>query len=196
MIGVKVEDNRNMTKTSGQYDEVVNEAMGLFAKKAHDYGSAWRVLRASSLTDQIMIKAQRVRTLQEVEESKVDEGVRPELIGILNYAAMALVQLDKGFSDTPDLDANDAIQQVQAQIAQAKELMEKKNHDYGEAWREMRVSSLVDMIYMKLLRIKQIEDNQGATLASEGIDAGYLDIINYAAFALILDTEHNMTNSS
>ncbi len=178
-----------MDKTLTQYDNAVAECLALFSKKAHDYGTAWRVLRSASLTDQIMIKAQRVRTLQEKGEQRVDEGIRPELVGILNYAAMALVQLEKGAVDSPDMEAEEAIEEVGGQVSVAKELMQKKNHDYGEAWREMRVGSLVDLIYMKLLRIKQIEDNKGETLVSEGVDAGYLDIINYAAFALILDTE-------
>ncbi len=189
MHASKVNDLSGMDKTLAQYDTAVSECMSIFGKKAHDYGTAWRVLRVPSLTDQIMIKAQRIRTLQEVGESKVGEGVRPELVGILNYAAMALVQLEKGAVDSPDMSAEQAIAIVSEHIANAKALMQKKNHDYGEAWREMRVGSLVDLIYMKLLRIKQIEDNKGQTLISEGVDAGYQDIINYAAFALILDSE-------
>ncbi len=160
--------------------------MDLFERKARDYGAAWRIMRVPSLTDQILIKAQRIRTLQEVGESKVGEGVRPELIGIINYAAMALVQLDLGVPQEPDLDGATAAQKVRAKVKQAEELMQRKNHDYGEAWRSMRISSLVDLILMKLLRIKQIEDNKGATEASEGIDANFLDIINYAVFAMIL----------
>ncbi|HNU57015.1 MAG TPA: DUF1599 domain-containing protein [Flavobacteriales bacterium] len=175
-----------MERTLAQYDAVVEECLALFAKKAHDYGTAWRVLRVPSLTDQIMIKAQRIRTLQEVGESKVGEGVRPELIGIINYAAMALVQMELGVVDAPDLDADRATEEVRQRLAQARSLMERKNHDYGEAWRGMRVSSLVDLILMKLLRIKQIEDNRGATLVSEGIDANFLDIVNYAVFAMII----------
>ncbi len=174
-----------MERTLAQYDAVVNECMTLFARKAHDYGTAWRILRVPSLTDQIMIKAQRIRTLQEVGESKVGEGIRPELIGIINYAAMALVQMDLGVVDAPDIDGGRATQEVRERIEQARDLMQRKNHDYGEAWRSMRVSSLVDLILMKLLRIKQIEDNRGNTLASEGIDAGFLDIVNYAVFAMI-----------
>ncbi|MBK9273077.1 MAG: DUF1599 domain-containing protein [Flavobacteriales bacterium] len=174
-----------MERTLSQYDAVIGECMALFTRKAQDYGTAWRVLRVPSLTDQIMIKAQRIRTLQTVGESKVGEGVRPELIGIINYAAMALVQLEHGVVDVPDLDAATATARVQAAIQQARDLMQRKNHDYGEAWRSMRVSSLVDLILMKLLRIKQIEDNAGATLVSEGIDANFLDIINYGVFAMI-----------
>jgi hypothetical protein len=174
-----------MERTLAQYDSVVNECLTLFAKKALDYGTAWRILRVPSLTDQIMIKAQRIRTLQAVGESKVGEGVRPELIGIINYAAMALVQMDLGVVDAPDIDGARATQEVRRRIEQARDLMQRKNHDYGEAWRNMRVSSLVDMILVKLLRIKQIEDNQGSTIVSEGIDAGFLDIVNYAVFAMI-----------
>ena len=174
-----------MEKTLSQYDAVVVECMRLFAQKAKDYGTAWRILRVPSLTDQIFIKAQRIRTLQTVGESKVGEGIRPELIGIINYAAMALVQLELGVVDQPDLGAAEAAERVQGKVREARDLMTRKNHDYGEAWRSMRVSSLVDLILMKLLRIKQIEDNQGATLVSEGVDANFLDIVNYAVFAMI-----------
>ena len=175
-----------MQKTLSQFDAVITECHDLFLKKAQDYGTAWRILRVPSLTDQIMIKAQRIRTLQEVGESKVGEGVRPELIGIINYAAMALVQMELGVVDAPDLGADRATEEVRQRLAQARALMERKNHDYGEAWRGMRVSSFVDLILMKLLRIKQIEDNRGATLVSEGIDANFLDIVNYAVFAMII----------
>jgi len=179
-----------MDKTLLQYDAVIAECLALFTKKAHDYGTAWRILRVPSLTDQIFIKAQRIRTLQQVGESKVGEGIRPELVGIINYAAMALVQLELGVVDSPDLSASDAARLVEERMLHARDLMTRKNHDYGEAWRSMRVSSLVDLILMKLLRIKQIEDNQGATLVSEGIDANFLDIVNYAVFAMIqLDEE-------
>lgn len=178
-----------MERTLRQYDEVTTTCMALFAKKAQDYGTAWRILRVSSLTDQVLIKAQRIRTLQQLGESKVDEGIRPELVGIVNYAAMALVQLEKGVVESPDLTAREAALLVNEQISNARALMLRKNHDYGEAWRSMRVSSLVDLILVKLLRIKQIEDNQGTTLVSEGIDANFLDIANYAVFALILMNE-------
>lgn len=178
-----------MDKTLQEYDAVVETCMALFTKKAHDYGTAWRILRVSSLTDQVLIKAQRIRTLQQVGENKVGEGIRPELVGIVNYAAMALVQLEKGVVDAPDLRAGEATQAVRAKLVQARDLMMRKNHDYGEAWRSMRVSSLVDLILMKLLRVKQIEDNQGSTLVSEGIDANFLDIANYAVFAMILLNE-------
>jgi hypothetical protein len=174
-----------MERTLEQYDAVVDECVSLFTQKAHDYGTAWRILRVSSLTDQVFIKAQRIRTLQEVGESKVGEGIRPELIGIVNYAGMALVQLKRGVVDAPDLSAEQAKEALLAELHGARELMRRKNHDYGEAWRSMRVSSLVDLILMKLLRIKSIEDNQGRTLVSEGIDANWADIVNYAVFALI-----------
>jgi hypothetical protein len=173
-------------KTLQQYDAIVQECVALFEKKAHDYGTAWRILRVSSLTDQIFIKAQRIRTLQEGGVSKVGEGIRSELVGIVNYAAMALVQLDLGVVDRPDLDAATAVIKLRDRLKLARTLMQDKNHDYGEAWRSMRTSSQVDLILMKLLRIKQIDRNRGATLVSEGIDANFLDIINYAVFALIL----------
>ena len=178
-----------MERTLEQYDAVVDECVTLFTQKAHDYGTAWRILRVSSLTDQVFIKAQRIRTLQEVGESKVGEGIRPELIGIVNYAGMALVQLTMGVVDQPDLSAEQAKAALLKELNGARELMRRKNHDYGEAWRSMRVSSLVDLILMKLLRIKSIEDNQGRTLVSEGIDANWADIVNYAVFALILEGE-------
>src|SRR5690349_9976467 len=174
-----------MDKTLQQYDSVIEECLSLVSKKAQDYGTAWRILRVSSLTDQVFIKAQRIRTLQEVGESKVGEGIRPELVGIVNYAAMALVQLRLGVVDTPDLDADQATKQLRSELLNVRELMVRKNHDYGEAWRSMRVSSLVDLILMKLLRIKSIEDNAGRTIVSEGIDANWADIVNYAAFAMI-----------
>jgi hypothetical protein len=150
-----------------------------------DYGSAWRILRLPSLTDQIFIKAQRIRSLQQNEQRKVDEGEAPEFIGIINYCVMALVQLELGVVEQPDLNLDQAVSQYDEKIAITKQLMLDKNHDYGEAWRDMRVSSLTDLILQKLLRVKQIEDNQGKTLVSEGIDANYQDMINYAVFALI-----------
>lgn len=174
-----------MDRTLQQYDAVVNECVALFAKKAIDYGTAWRILRVSSLTDQVFIKAQRIRTLQQVGESKVGEGIRPELIGIINYAGMALVQLRLGVVDQPDLSPEQARDALMKELNGARDLMQRKNHDYGEAWRSMRVSSLVDLILMKLLRIKSIEDNAGKTLVSEGIDANWIDIVNYAVFAMV-----------
>jgi hypothetical protein len=155
-----------------------------------DYGSAWRILRLPSLTDQIYIKAQRIRSLQENEVRKVDEGEAGEFIGIINYSIMALIQLELGTVEQPDLDVEKATWHYDAKINETKELMGNKNHDYGEAWREMRVNSLTDLILQKLLRVKQIEDNKGKTLVSEGIDANYQDMINYAVFALILMNFH------
>ncbi len=174
-----------MQNTSKQYDTVVNTCRALFEKKMKDYGSAWRILRLPSLTDQIFIKAQRIRGLQQNEVQKVDEGQEPEFIGIINYCLMALVQLELGVVEQPDLTLEKSLQHYDEKIALTKQLMEDKNHDYGEAWRDMRVSSLTDLILQKLLRVKQIEDNQGKTLVSEGIDANYQDMINYAIFAMI-----------
>ena len=150
-----------------------------------DYGSAWRILRLSSLTDQIFIKAQRIRSLQTNKTRKVDEGQASEFIGIINYSIMSLIQIDKGIVENPDLNLEAALKLYDIQLDKTKSLMENKNHDYSEAWRDMRVSSLTDLIIQKILRIKQIEDNQGKTLVSEGIDANYQDIINYSVFALI-----------
>lgn len=175
-----------MDTTSREYDGVINVCRNLFANKMKDYGSAWRILRLPSLTDQIFIKAQRIRSLQENEVRKVDEDETGEFIGIINYSIMALIQLDLGVADQPDLDVAKAVELYDAKITLTKNLMQAKNHDYGEAWRDMRVSSLTDLILQKLLRVKQIEDNKGKTLVSEGIDANYQDMINYAVFALIL----------
>ncbi|MEQ3499792.1 DUF1599 domain-containing protein [Tenacibaculum sp. SSH1-16] len=174
-----------MQDTSKQYDAVVEECKSLFIKKMSDYGSAWRILRLPSLTDQIFIKAQRIRQLQENTERKVDEGEKSEFIGIINYSVMALIQIELGIVEQPDLTTEEATTLYDKHIKNTKELMENKNHDYGEAWRDMRVSSLTDLILQKLLRVKQIENNQGKTLVSEGIDANYQDMINYAIFAMI-----------
>ena len=174
-----------MQHTSEQYDAVIKICRDLFQKKMKDYGSAWRILRLPSLTDQIFIKAQRIRGLQENEVRKVDEDERSEFIGIINYSIMALIQLQKGVVDQPDLTAEQALALYDKHTMKTKSLMEDKNHDYGEAWRDMRVSSLTDLILQKLLRVKQIEDNQGKTLVSEGIDANYQDMVNYAIFAMI-----------
>ena len=174
-----------MPNTSNQYDSVVEQCRNLFTKKMSDYGSAWRILRLPSLTDQIFIKAQRIRQLQENDVRKVDEGEKSEFIGIINYSIMALIQLELGVVENPDLSSEEATELYNKHITITKELMENKNHDYGEAWRDMRVSSLTDLIIQKLLRVKQIEDNEGKTLVSEGIDANYQDMINYAVFAMI-----------
>ena len=174
-----------MQDTSKQYDDVVETCRSLFLKKMSDYGSAWRILRLPSLTDQIFIKAQRIRSLQQNDIRKVDEGEISEFIGIINYCIMALIQLDKGVVEQPDLTSDQAIALYDEQVAITKQLMEDKNHDYGEAWRDMRVSSLTDLILQKLLRVKSIENNEGELLVSEGIDAHYQDMVNYAVFALI-----------
>jgi len=174
-----------MQKTSQQYDAVIQDCRSLFIKKMSDYGSAWRILRVPSLTDQLFIKAQRIRQLQENEVRKVDEGEMPEFVGIINYAIMALIQLELGVVENPDLTVDEAVILYDKQLKISKELMLNKNQDYGEAWRDMRVSSLTDLILQKILRVKQIEDNSGKTLVSEGIDANYQDMINYAVFALI-----------
>ena len=174
-----------MQDTSKQYDSVIDTCRSLFIKKMNDYGSAWRILRLPSLTDQIFIKAQRIRSLQQNDVRKVDEDEASEFIGIINYCIMALIQLEKGVVEQPDMSLQVAIEHYDEKVAVTKKLMEDKNHDYGEAWRDMRVSSLTDLILQKLLRVKQIEDNQGKTLVSEGIDANYQDMINYAIFAMI-----------
>ncbi|MDT0555911.1 DUF1599 domain-containing protein [Patiriisocius hiemis] len=174
-----------MANTSQQYDSVIETCRTLFINKTKDYGSAWRILRLPSLTDQIFIKAQRIRGLQENKERKVDEGEVSEFIGIINYSIMALIQLDRGVVEQPDLNADQSLKLYNEKVAVTKQLMQDKNHDYGEAWRDMRVSSLTDLILQKLLRVKQIEDNKGKTIVSEGIDANYQDMINYAVFALI-----------
>jgi len=175
-----------MSVTSKQYDKVINNCREIFLKKNHDYGTAWRILRTSSLTDQIFIKANRIRTVQETGENKVGEAIDDEFVGIINYCIMALVQLELGNDNRLDLNSSETLTFYDKFSEQAKTLMESKNHDYGEAWRDMRVSSLTDLILMKLLRVKQIEDNKGKTIISEGIDANYLDMLNYAVFALIL----------
>jgi len=179
-----------MSNTSQEFDTVVGICRTLFINKMTDYGSAWRILRLPSLTDQIFIKAQRIRSLQENDVRKVDEDETGEFIGIINYSIMALIQLELGVVDQPDLNVEKATELYDAKVKITKDLMEAKNHDYGEAWREMRVSSLTDLILQKLLRVKQIEDNKGKTLVSEGIDANYQDMLNYAVFALILMDFH------
>ncbi len=175
-----------MKKTITEYDSIIKKCKDIFAKKMKDYGSAWRILRISSLTDQIFIKAQRIRSIEQKGFQKVEEGAKNEFIGIVNYAIIGLIQLDLGVSEQhEDMPYEKVINNFDKQITVAKELMLAKNHDYGEAWKDMRVSSLTDLILQKLLRVKQIEDNKGSTLISEGIDANYLDMLNYAVFALI-----------
>lgn len=174
-----------MHKTSDQYDSIVKKCKDIFVKKMKDYGSAWRLLRPHSVTDQISIKAQRIRNIEELGTQKVVDDISGEYMGIINYAIIGLIQLELGVSTSADLSLDKAVLLFDKHIKATKDLMENKNHDYGEAWREMRVNSLTDLILMKLLRTKQIEDNKGNTLISEGIDANYQDMINYAVFALI-----------
>lgn len=174
-----------MEHTLDQYDDAFGKCRDIFNKKTSDYGTAWRILRPKSLTDQIFIKAQRIRTIEETGENKVGEDVGDEYVGIVNYCIMALIQLELGSKEDMELPVARASELYETKATQARELMIKKNHDYGEAWRDMRVSSLTDLILMKILRIRQIEDNRGKTIISEGIDANYLDMINYALFALI-----------
>ena len=174
-----------MKSTQAHYQQITNTCKDLFINKMKDYGAAWRILRLPSLTDQIYIKAQRIRSIQDLEEQKIEEGQVSEFIGIINYSLMALIQVELGVAEQPDLNPQKANELYEKHLAETFQLMKDKNHDYGEAWREMRVSSLTDLILQKLLRVKQIEDNQGKTLVSEGIDANYQDMINYAVFALI-----------
>jgi NTP pyrophosphatase (non-canonical NTP hydrolase) len=179
-----------MNQTSLEYTNVMNVCREIFAKKTKDYGTAWRILRPSSLTDQVFIKAQRIRTIQETGENKVGENVEDEFRAIVNYCVMALIQLCETDLTSTELEEQHAIALYEKYAKEAYELMERKNHDYGEAWRDMRVSSLTDLILMKILRVKQIEDNLGKTLISEGVDANYFDMLNYAVFALIHLTEN------
>ena len=178
-----------MEKTLTQYQDVIRDCQNLFENKMKDYGCAWRILRLPSLTDQIFIKAQRIRTLQEHQQQqivqKVGESQVSEFIGIINYAIMAVIQEELGVVDQPDLTPEVALQHYTETVQVAQKLMQDKNHDYKEAWRSLRVSSLTDLILQKLLRVKQIEDNQGETLVSEGVKANYLDMLNYSVFALI-----------
>ncbi|MEY4522867.1 MAG: hypothetical protein RIT10_2052 [Bacteroidota bacterium] len=178
-----------MSQTNKEYANVINVCRDIFSKKTKDYGTAWRVLRPSSLTDQIFIKAQRIRTLQETGENKVGESAEDEFKAIVNYCIMAIIQLRETSLTELEVEPTIADALYEKYATEAYELMAKKNHDYGEAWRSMRVSSLTDLILMKLLRVKQIEDNEGATIISEGIDANYFDMLNYAVFSLILLTE-------
>lgn len=175
-----------MSNTTEQFQSIISECRHLFLTKMKDYGSAWRILRTSSLTDQIYIKANRIRTIQEKGTSKVNEGVRDEFIGIINYCIMAVVQLRLNNESELEMSPEEAEVHYNQIAGDALGLMNNKNHDYGEAWRSMRVSSITDLILMKLLRVKKIEDNEGKTLISEGLEANYLDMLNYAVFALIL----------
>ena len=182
-----------MTKTATEYKQVIATCKALFARKTHDYGTAWRVLRLPSITDQIYIKAQRIRSIQEKGMQKVEDPVKDEFIGIINYCIMAMLQLKLEGSDKLEMTFDELEGLYDAVVEETFQLLQNKNHDYGEAWREMRVSSITDIILMKLLRVKQIEDNQGNTLASEGVRANYQDMINYSVFALIKLSEKTAT---
>ncbi len=174
-----------MSTTNAQFDQAAAHCREIFIKKLKDYGSSWRIMRTQSVTDQIYIKAKRIRSIEMKGMSRVDEGIRPELIGIVNYGVIGLIQLEKGISDEDDLTNEEVIELYTGFVQKAKDLMLAKNHDYYEAWRWMRMESYTDLILMKIKRTKQIEDNQGVTLISEGIDANYYDMINYAIFGLI-----------
>ena len=180
-----------MKDTNAQFDAAFKMCRDLFVKKLQDYGAAWRIMRSKSITDQIFIKANRIRSLEIKGESKVGEGILPEFIGIVNYGIIGLIQLEKGHSDLDDMPVNEAIEMYDQLMLNTKNLMIAKNHDYDEAWRGMRVNSYTDLILMKIFRTKQIEDNDGKTLVSEGVDANYMDMINYAVFAIIKLTEAN-----
>lgn len=171
--------------TSSEYDAIIGVCRKLFIKKTNDYGSAWRILRMTSITDQIFIKAQRIRTIEDNKASKVDEDISSEYIGIVNYCIIAMMQLDLANDSRNEIPSDEVAMYFDKAVIETKELMSAKNHDYGEAWRDMRVSSLTDLILMKILRVKQIENNSGLTLASEGVRANYQDMLNYSVFALI-----------
>lgn len=175
--------------TEQQFKDVMAECRGLFAKKLHDYGASWRILRPSSLTDQLFIKAKRIRSLEIKQVSLVGEGIRPEFIALINYGIVGLIQIEKGFADQVDITPEDALAMYDEKAKEALDLMIKKNHDYDEAWRDMRVSSYTDFILTKIQRVKEIEDINGQTLVSEGIDSNYMDIINYSVFGAIKTKE-------
>lgn len=182
------------TRTERQFEEAMGQCRELFAKKLHDYGASWRILRPSSLTDQLFIKAKRIRSLEIKKESLVGEGIMPEFVALINYGIVGLIQLEKGFADTVDINPNEALQLYDNYAKESLELMKRKNHDYDEAWRSMRVSSYTDLILTKIERVKEIEDLGGNTLVSEGVGANYMDIINYAVFGVIKLTEQQLSN--
>ena len=177
--------NKEENTTDRQFEQVIGECRSLFEKKLRDYGASWRLLRPQSLTDQLFIKAKRIRSLEVKGESLVGEGIRPEFVALINYGLVGLIQLDRGYADTVDMTADEALALYDGFAAEALALMKRKNHDYDEAWRSMRVSSYTDFILTKIERVKEIEDNRGRTLVSEGIAANYMDIINYAVFGAI-----------
>ena len=181
----------NLQHTNGQFKAEMDKCRELFVKKLKDYGPAWRILRPSSVTDQILIKANRIRSLEVKQEALVDEGIYPEFQGIVNYGIIALIQLELGYAEKKDLDVEEVMGLYDKYANITLELMKRKNHDYDEAWRAMRVSSYTDLILMKIYRTKEIESNDGLTLVSEGVDANYMDMINYSVFALIKMDEEN-----
>lgn len=186
-------EKKNLNTTDKQYDEIIGACRETFRLKTLDYGTAWRILRPSSLTDQIFIKASRIRSIQEKGTMKVNEGIEGEFKAIINYSIMAMIQLDDPVGDDNfEMDADKLFNSYDAYAKETKDLMANKNHDYGEAWRDMRVSSMTDLILMKLLRVKQIEENEGQTLISEGLKSNYQDILNYSVFALILLSEEKI----
>ena len=180
-----------MEKTINEYKNVVKECRSLFEDKLKDYGASWRILRASAVTDQIYIKINRLRTLQETNERRVDEEDKSEFIAIFNYSMIALIQLNQGFANQIDINHQEAMDLYDEFTKEAFELMQAKNHDYGEVWRDMRISSITDLIMQKLYRIKKIEDNAGQTIISEGLPANFIDMANYAVFSLILLEENS-----
>ena len=174
-----------MSDTKEQFEKVISQCRELFEKKLKDYGPSWRIMRPESVTDQIFIKANRIRSLETKGVSMINEGIKPEFIAIVNYGVIGLIQLELGFADTTDISMEETLRLYDKHITQTKELMYAKNHDYDEAWRSMRISSYTDLILMKIYRTKQIESHGGKTLVSEGVDANYMDMINYALFGLI-----------
>lgn len=183
--------NTDYQKTQKQFGNALAKCRSLFVDKLHDYGASWRILRASSLTDQLFIKAKRIRSLETGQQAMVDEGIEGEFVALINYGIVGLIQLEQGFADHVDMTIEEAMQHYDRHAEEALQLMTRKNHDYGEAWRDMRVSSYTDLILTKILRVKEIEDHEGATLVSEGIASNYLDIINYAVFGVIKLSEQD-----
>lgn len=186
---ITMPDNSIHPDTDGQFKEALKRCRDIFARKLQDYGPSWRIMRPAALTDQLLIKAKRIRTLETTGVSRVGEGILPEFIALVNYAIVGTIQLRHGYADHKDMSVDEALALYDATADEAFTLMQAKNHDYGEAWRMMRVLSYTDLILTKIERIKEIEDHNGATSVSEGIDANYMDILNYAVFAIIKLTE-------
>ncbi len=186
----------NQQDTAREFQETMDECRDVFAKKLHDYGASWRIMRPSSLTDQLFIKAKRIRTLEITGQSLVGEGIRPEFLALINYGIVGLIQLEQGFADSVDMTPQQALDLYDRHAKEAFDLMKRKNHDYGEAWRTMRVSSYTDLILTKIERVKELEDIHGQAIVSEGIDANYMDIINYAVFGAIRLKENVHDNNA